>query len=356
MTAPRVTVLMSVHNGEAFVAEAVDSILRQTFRDFELLAIDDGSTDTTADILDRYDDSRVRVLRNEENIGLTRSLNLGLAAARGEFVARQDADDLSEPERLACQVAFLDENGDVALVGAQGRGVDDDGKFFSLSGWPKSTSSLAIRWQLMFDSPFVHTAVMFRRRVVWQILGGYNETFRASQDFELWSRMAERYNLRNLPDELIVFRARRDSVSRLYKDEDVMRVHEVLRQNRAYWLQSTELAVLGLDQWVAVNNPTTLGPASDIGLLADADVAMFRRFVEIYPEASRDREIRRHRAVSLARSATLGAQQGAAGSASLFARACTIQPGVLSTWGSRFLAHSVLRRCRSLVGLVKSER
>jgi len=123
---PAVTVLMGVYNGELFVRDAIDSILAQSYRDFELLVVDDGSTDTTPAILASYDDSRLRVLRNEENIGLTRSLNRGLRAARGGLIARQDADDLSLPNRLARQVTFLESHPDVVLLGTQ---------FVSLGAW-----------------------------------------------------------------------------------------------------------------------------------------------------------------------------------------------------------------------------
>src|SRR2546425_11594525 len=104
MSAPRVTVLMSVCNAAPFIAEATESILGQSFGDFELLVIDDGSTDGSADIVAGYADPRVRIIRNGRNVGLTRSLNHGLAAARGELIARQDADDVARRERLARQV------------------------------------------------------------------------------------------------------------------------------------------------------------------------------------------------------------------------------------------------------------
>ena len=117
MKNPKVAVLMSVYNGEKYLREAINSILSQTFNDFEFLIINDGSTDGTADILKSYTDSRIKIINNEKNIGLTKSLNKGLKIAKGEYIARQDADDISMPERLKEEVAFLEIHKDYAVVG-----------------------------------------------------------------------------------------------------------------------------------------------------------------------------------------------------------------------------------------------
>ncbi len=116
-SAPRVNVIMAVFNGEQYLQEAIESILRQTFDNFEFVIIDDGSTDKTVEILNRFSDERIKRLTNESNIGLTRSLNRGIRFSRGEYIVRQDADDVSLPERLAKQVAYLDAHSMVGLVG-----------------------------------------------------------------------------------------------------------------------------------------------------------------------------------------------------------------------------------------------
>jgi glycosyltransferase involved in cell wall biosynthesis len=347
MTAPRVTVLMSVYNGAAFLASSVESILAQTFRDLELLVVDDGSTDGSAGILDRYrSDPRLTVVANERNLGLTRSLNVGLRAARGELVARQDADDLSHPQRLARQVAFLDAHPDVALVGTQATGLR------SLHAWPKCTGSLSIRWQLMFDSPFLHTAVMFRRGIVWGELGGYDESFRTNQDYELWTRLAAHHELRNLREALVIPRTPAASVSRGYRESDLERVREVCVRYRTKELRSSDLACLGLDDMLSINNIGTRARPADLSPLLKMDVDMFRRFVALNPAAAGDTDIRRHRAVSLARVACTGARHGSAGSARLFAHACGLMPGLLPRWSGRFAAFLLLgvaaRRARLL--------
>ncbi|HKQ33129.1 MAG TPA: glycosyltransferase family A protein, partial [Thermodesulfobacteriota bacterium] len=115
---PKVTVLMTVYNGEKFLNEAIDGILNQTFRDFEFLIINDGSTDGSREIIKSYKDPRINLVDNESNIGLTASLNRGLSLAGGEYIARQDADDISLPERLEKQISILERNPDIALLGS----------------------------------------------------------------------------------------------------------------------------------------------------------------------------------------------------------------------------------------------
>jgi len=202
-TAPRVTVLMTVFNGERHLREAIDSVLGQSFGDFELVVVDDGSTDGTTAVLGAITDARVRVTRNATNIGLTRSLNSGLALARGMLIARHDADDVSEPDRLARQVAFLDANADVALVGACYTKIDDRGASLGLRTLP--TDYDRIRWALHFYCPFVHSAAVFRAAAV-RAMGGYDDAFIYAQDYDLWSRLAASHRMANLPEALVRYR------------------------------------------------------------------------------------------------------------------------------------------------------
>lgn len=192
---PGVTVLLPVYNGEAYLREAVDSVLRQTYPDFELLVIDDGSTDGTPDILRSYEDPRLRVVRNEVNQGLARTLNRGLQLARGEYVARQDADDVWEPELLAVQVAFLDRNPDIAMVGCAFREIDQHGTPGRTRTLPCSPDE--IHWDLHFHNTFIHSGVTIRREVLLRA-GGYNENCAYGEDYELWLRLARTHRLANL--------------------------------------------------------------------------------------------------------------------------------------------------------------
>ena len=200
---PAVTVLMAVHDGERHLREAIESILRQTFADFELLVVEDASTDGTAAVLAGYDDPRITIVRNAENLGLTRSLNLGLEQARGRFVARQDADDVSEPDRLERQVAFLEANPEVPLVASSYLRIDDSGGI--VGPRPVPCDARAIRRRLLLLNAFAHSSVVFRRAAVEE-LDGYREEFPFAQDYDLWSRLARAAPLAALPVPLVRYR------------------------------------------------------------------------------------------------------------------------------------------------------
>jgi glycosyltransferase involved in cell wall biosynthesis len=212
MTTPLITVLLPVYNGGPLLDEAIHSILSQTFSDFELLVIDDGSTDNSHSRAAAFRDPRIRILRNQTNIGLTRSLNRGLAEARGEYVARQDADDISLPDRFAAQVEFLRMNSNVVLVGTSAMRIDAKGAKIGTNDMP--TTHETIRWASLVDNPFLHTSVMFRRAVVQQECGGYDEEYSVCQDYALWTRLAAKHRVANLPERLVLMREHPSSMTR----------------------------------------------------------------------------------------------------------------------------------------------
>ncbi len=303
MSGPAVTVLMGVYNGEVFVREAIDSILAQTCRDFELLVVDDGSTDATAAILASYDDNRLRVIHNEGNIGLTRSLNRGLRVARGELIARQDADDISRPERLARQVAFLESHPGVVVLGTQFVSLDA-WRHRLMNLWMRCETPLGIRWQLLFENPFVHSSVMFRRDVIVDHYGGYDETFRTNQDIELWSRIAPEHGLRNLPEALVALRHRAASVSGSYGREAVRKVADVTIANRRLTLGPDLAGDAGIEVLTRAFNPGLFPSVQSLRPVAGLIERSYERFVELWPEARHVREIRRLAASLMARAAT----------------------------------------------------
>jgi hypothetical protein len=203
---PRVTVLLAVHDGEPYVRDAVASVLGQTYRDFEFVIVDDASTDGTVATIESFDDDRIRVLRNERNLGQVPSLNRGLREARGEIVARIDADDVSRPARLERQVAALDANPRVGLVGTWMTLVDEHGRRVG-----------ALRKTLVDYVDFVfhtlimrvyvsHPAAAYRREPVLE-LGGYDEATGPAEDKDLWRKLAlERWDAQIVPEELVVYR------------------------------------------------------------------------------------------------------------------------------------------------------
>jgi glycosyltransferase involved in cell wall biosynthesis len=183
----KLSVLMSAYNGGRLIHSAIESVLNQTFGDFELLIVDDGSTDSTADIIRTYLDPRIRCVRNALNIGLTRSLQVGLSLTQAEYVARLDADDICLPNRLAYQVSYLDTHPQIAVLGSAYEVINETGSLLQTCYPP--TSPPAIAWRLLFSNPLAHSSVMFRRDVIVN-LGGYNENIRYAQDYNLWSRVS----------------------------------------------------------------------------------------------------------------------------------------------------------------------
>ncbi len=224
MSAPAVSVLMPVHDGAPWVADAVRSVLAQTAGDLELIVIDDGSTDATPEILARAREARLRVER-QARLGLTRSLNRALALARGALVARLDADDLALPERFARQRAFLDARPDVGLLGTGAREVDAAGREVAVVTPPADDA--AIRRALIRRNPFVHSSVMARRETVLRA-GGYDETLPVAQDYDLWMRLGGVTRLANLPEPLVVRRLLPGRVSAV-RDGDRLRAEARVR-------------------------------------------------------------------------------------------------------------------------------
>ncbi len=190
MSAPKVSVLLPVYNGLGVVRTAIQSVLRQDFRDFELVIVDDGSSDGTAEILAaaRSKDERIVVVRNATNRGLIASLNRGLASCRGEYVARQDADDVSSPERLRLQAAHLDAHPEVGVVASAYYRLRD-GETRILRRPPAEDT--AIRWKLLFGNCWCHSTVMFRRDLLDAGETAYG-AFLHAEDYELWCRLLTR--------------------------------------------------------------------------------------------------------------------------------------------------------------------
>ncbi|MEM9147892.1 MAG: glycosyltransferase family A protein [Pseudomonadota bacterium] len=208
---PAVTILMAVYNGERYLTSALSSLLAQTFRDFDVLVIDDGSTDRSAEIVERASDARIRQIRNERNQGLTRSLNIGLRAAKGRYIARMDADDVSHPERLARQVAFLNAHPDHVLVGSSIRRIDGAGAV--LETVRKPMADLELRWVSMLRTALDHSSVTFRRLAPGGDPYLYDERFVTAQDAEMWPRLLRDGKGAVLAEPLIDYRVHETSVT-----------------------------------------------------------------------------------------------------------------------------------------------
>ena len=214
---PKVSVLMSVYNGEKFIEKALQSIYNQTYQDFEVIIVDDGSTDRTPDILFNMKDSRTFIYRNPENKGLTKSLNIGLKLCRGEYIARMDADDISYPRRFEKQVRFLDENPDCAALGCWCNRIDYNDRIWgAYNGRP--TEPEDIKRQLLIGNCIAHPTAILRRASLAKV-AGYNEKYDCAQDHDLWLRLSEHCMLYNLPEYLVGLRSWPENISTKKKEQ-----------------------------------------------------------------------------------------------------------------------------------------
>jgi len=211
---------MSVYNGERFLRAALDSVLAQTFHDWELIVVDDASTDFTPDVLAEYRDPRIRRLRNEKNSKQAVSSNRGIAAATGRYIARLDADDISLPDRLTKQVAYLEKHPEVTLVASAAYFIDEAGSRIGLQ--PGGLNDCGLKFTFASRNPVIHSTVVFRTEAARQV-NGYDEDPRYwfTEDYEFLSRIALYGMACVLPQPLVEYRIHPASVSAIsHKDQE----------------------------------------------------------------------------------------------------------------------------------------
>jgi hypothetical protein len=269
-TAQLVTVLLPVYNGARFLQEALDSILTQTFGDFELLVVDGKSDDGTLDILNSINDRRLRIM--SERLNLIDSLNVGLEHARGKYIARMDADDVAEPLRLETQVQFLETHPEVVLLGSNASIIGANGEFLGRTFMPQA--SWWIGWVQFFSHAFLHPSVMFSRGFVVEHRLRYGQVpagdtcFHAlpsnqeGEDYLFWILISRRGRVCNLPPRLIRVRQHQTNKSRVHDQETQAATSEISLWNvcnflecsiprTQWWTASFELDPSGLRYWIA---------------------------------------------------------------------------------------------------------
>ncbi len=223
---------MTVFNAEAYLASSIESIQRQTCTDWEFIIVDDASTDASLAIAESHagKDIRIKVIRNALNKGQTRCLNQGMAKARGILIARQDADDLSHPERLEKQWQRFQQEAALALLGTCGGMINQEKKLVGILDKPLSHE--VITWSAPMMNPFLHTSVMFRADVV-RSLGGYDEHYEIAQDYDLWTRIMRYHRVANLAQRLISYRHLDSSLSKSGKNKAFHEAHKIaVREER----------------------------------------------------------------------------------------------------------------------------
>lgn len=212
---PAVSVVMPVYNASQFFSEAVESILAQSFKDFELIIIDDASQDGSPDIVKSYKDPRIVFVQNHKNVGVAQSLNKGLDLAKGYYIARMDADDISEPGRLEQQVRFMEKHPDVGISGGFvhlfGKGMN------SIARVPADSEDILA--YMIFENPMWHMSVIMRKDMLQKYHLYYDPTFSRSEDYDLWARASQHFPMANLGDVLVRVRVHEASATRANWDE-----------------------------------------------------------------------------------------------------------------------------------------
>lgn len=231
---PMLSVILPAYNAELYIAAAVESILTQTYKNFELIIINDGSTDKTADIINEYKDSRIQIF-TQKNQGLVASLNRGIEAAKGKHITRQDADDVSLPIRLQTQLKEFDKNPKLVVVGSSIGVMDLRGKV--MHEHHVLLGNTELKQELLVRSPFAHGSVMMRRDAVLKA-GGYQGDEWPAEDYGLWLRLSAYGDFANIDEPLYVYRENPAGVSSLNTKLQLEKVSHI--QNKA-WQQKRRL-------------------------------------------------------------------------------------------------------------------
>ncbi len=226
---PLVSIILPVYNGEKHLNEAILSIISQDYENFELIIVNDGSTDKSPEIIDSFakSDSRIKRVDNPHNMGLIKTLNRGLKLCKGEFIARQDADDISLSGRFSKQIDFFNKHPEVGIVGSAMESMDESGNKIEIYRQPETDCE--IRFRTLFNCPFVHTSVMLRKNVILDHNLFYDENFKHAEDYELWTRVLKITKAYNFQSPLVKYRVSGTSISQVHAKDQKNTAHLVSR-------------------------------------------------------------------------------------------------------------------------------
>ena len=221
MKNPEISIIMSAYNADKYIADSINSILKQTYTNFEFLIIDDASKDQTLKIIKKFQkiDKRIKLIKNKKNIGLTKSLNKLSKKAKGRFLARMDADDICYTNKLKKQISWFKKNPKAILLGTSGFKINENSRRLSKYRLPAISHEKIVK-KLIFNNFYLHSSTMFKR-ISFLKIGGYRSFFLYSQDYDLWIRMAKEGRIGNLSDNLVGIRSHSDSISSNNKKEQV---------------------------------------------------------------------------------------------------------------------------------------
>lgn len=221
---PLISVLMPVYNGQLYVAEAITSILHQTYKHFELVIIDDGSSDHSEKIINEFNDSRIVYIKNETNKGLIYTLNKGIGLAKGTYIARMDADDISDSSRFEKQIKEFINDEQLVICGSFIKTFGNGGDTY-IKHMPLTNAQILA--SIFFTCPFAHPSVMIKKQALLQLDEIYREDYKHSEDYDLWSRLIFKGNSKNIPEYLLNYRVHDKQVSTVFEDHKYQSVHKI---------------------------------------------------------------------------------------------------------------------------------
>lgn len=228
MINPQISVVMPAYNAEKYVTEAINSILNQTFTDFEFIIINDASNDSTKEIIESFRDQRIKLINNEQNQGVAKSLNIGISAAKGKYIARMDADDISLPERFQTQFNFMEQNPEIDICGSWAETFGYEKKIIEA---PLSHGD--IKDTNFFSCSMLHPTVIFINK--GEVI--YSQEYTSAQDYDLWSRMIDKLIFANIPEVLLLYRTHPNQIGAMKKQE---------QNNNANIVRMKNLSTIGI--------------------------------------------------------------------------------------------------------------
>ncbi|MFH0846036.1 MAG: glycosyltransferase family 2 protein [Patescibacteria group bacterium] len=222
---PKITVLMPVYNSEKYLKKSIESILNQTFTDFEFLIINDGSTDNSEKIIKSYNDSRIKLISNEVNLGVIKSLNKGLDQARGEYIARMDADDISFPKRLEIQIKFMKKNPHIGIAGSWAKIIIGNKKINKYSKPISHPEKIKIA--LLFRCIIIHPSIITRKNILEKYNLRYNINYEHAEDYGLWSNAVKYFPITNIKKALIQYRIHDSNTGKIQSAKQKMAIAQL---------------------------------------------------------------------------------------------------------------------------------
>lgn len=236
---PNSSIILPAYNAEKYIAKSISSILNQTYKNFELIIIDDGSTDNTLKEVNKFNDSRIKIIKNEENLGLPKTLNKAIYLSKGKYIARADADDeWIDKDKLKRQINFLEENPKYALVGTGAICVDKNGKY--LYKYLKPKTNKKIKKTILGYNCFIHSSVVFKKSIAKEV-GLYSEDdidINVAQDYSLWLKLGVKWKLYNLPHHSIKYMVNQNSHGRKNIKKQIKTSIKLAQKYKKYYKKS----------------------------------------------------------------------------------------------------------------------